>query len=194
MLLFFAGLLLFFGGHAVVFAQDRRAQLIAQYGKPAYMGLVSVVTLAGLLCLIFGYSGFALSELGATQLWLPPTWMKHVTFLVMLPVFPLLFAMYFRGHLARYAKHPMILAVKIWAFAHLLANGTVAAAVLFGAFLVWGILDRISLAKRDRAAGTVFVAGPAWKDAAAVGLGLAVYVFMIMWGHAWIVGVGLIGA
>ena len=45
-------------------------------------------------------------------------------------------------------KHPMLAAVKFWAFAHLLSNGSLADVLLFGGFLAWAVLDRISLKRR----------------------------------------------
>ena len=85
------------------------------------------------------------------MLYTPPTALRHVALLLMLPVFPLLVAAYVPGRIKTMAKHPMLLATKLWALAHLLANGTLADVLLFGGFLVWAVADRISVKRRPAA-------------------------------------------
>jgi uncharacterized membrane protein len=115
--------------------------------------------------------------------------MRHVTMLLMLPVFPLLLAAYLPGRIKTAAKHPMLLAVKLWATAHLLINGTLVAVLLFGAFLAWAVLDRIA-AKRRVVARVVPGALPsAANDAIAIIGGLAIYGVFVVWGHLWLIGV-----
>ena len=92
--------------------------------------------------------GFAEARESSVVLYTPPAWMRHVTFLFMLPVFPLILAAYFPGRIKAAMKHPMLAAVKFWAFAHLLSNGSLADVLLFGGFLAWAVLDRISLKRR----------------------------------------------
>ena len=111
---------------------------------------------------------------------------------LVLPVFVLLLAAYLPGRIQRAARHPMLLAVKLWALAHLLANGTLADVLLFGGFLAWAVVDRISV-KRRAAAGQLR-AGPALpggraNDAIALVGGLGIYVLFVVWAHAWLVGV-----
>jgi uncharacterized membrane protein len=114
--------------------------------------------------------------------------MRHVAMLLMLPVFPLLFAAYLPGRLKRAAKHPMLLAVKFWALAHLLANGTLADVLLFGGFLVWAVADRISM--KHRTQRPLPGAPPsAMNDAIAVVGGIVVYLLFVFWAHAWLIGV-----
>jgi uncharacterized membrane protein len=83
----------------------------------------------------------------------------------------------------------MVLSVKVWAVAHLLANGTLADLALFGSFLVWAILDFAASRRRDRAAGTVRVAGPARNDVLAVIIGVAIWAALVWRVHAWLIGV-----
>ena len=125
-------------------------------------------------------------------LYTPPRFLRHVTFLFMLPVFPLIFAAYLPGRIKSATKHPMLAAVKFWAFAHLLSNGTLADVVLFGAFLAWAVLDRISLKRR---APVALRTAPArrFNDLLAVLLGLGVYLLFIVWAHRWLIGVSPLG-
>lgn len=93
--------------------------------------------------------------------------------LLMLPVFVLVVAAYAPGRIKAAVKHPMVLAVKIWAFAHLLANGDLASVLLFGSFLAWGVVARISLKKRQAANphGAPPVVGPVRNDVIAIVVG-----------------------
>ena len=120
-------------------------------------------------------------------LYSPPTWLRHVALLLMLPVFPLALAAYLPGRIRTATKHPLLAAVKFWALAHLLANGALADVVLFGGFLLWAVADRISL--KHRPPPVLQTAAPGrWNDAIAVVLGLAIYVLVIGWAHVRLFG------
>lgn len=189
MLIFLLGLALFLGIHAVaIVAPGWRAEQVALRGIGAWKALYSIVAAIGLVLLVVGYG---MTRHDVVVLYSPPAALRHLALLLMLPVFPLLFAAYLPGRLRSAAKHPMLLAVKFWATAHLLANGTLADVVLFGAFLAWAVADRISLKRRPAAAAHDAPAAPAgpYNDAIAVVGGLAVYVVFILWAHRWLIGV-----
>ena len=189
MLIFLLGLLLFLGVHAVsIAAPGWRLRQIAQRGEPAWKGMYSVVAGLGLVLLIVGY-GLARRE--PVILYSPPAGLRHLALLLMVPVFPLLFAAYLPGRLSRAAKHPMLLAVKLWASAHLLANGTLVDVILFGTFLAWAVADRISIKRRTAAEAHEVPGAPARaaNDAIAVIGGLLVYAVFLLWGHRWLIGV-----
>ena len=118
--------------------------------------------------------------------------MKHIVFLLMLPVFVLLAAAYIPSNIRRIAKHPMLLAIKIWAFAHLLVNGDLAGILLFGSFLAYGIYDRISVKQRGALGPLGARTGGVSGDIAAFAIGLAAYTFMLVAGHYWFIGIPLI--
>jgi len=187
MLLFVVGLVLFLGVHSIAIVSPgwRDAQ-VAKRGERAWKGLYSVVSILGFALLIYGYG---LARQAPVQLYTPPTAMRHIALALMIPVFPLLLAAYLPGRIKTAAKHPMLLAVKIWATAHLLANGTLVDVLLFGAFLAWAVLDRIA-AKRSAVPRVVPGAPPsALNDAIAVVGGLALYAAFMMGVHRWLVGV-----
>jgi uncharacterized membrane protein len=118
--------------------------------------------------------------------------MRHITLLLMLPVFPLLLAAYLPGRIQSATKHPMLLAVKIWAAAHLLANGTLPDILLFGSFLAWAVADRISL--KRRVAPTVYGAPPSQvNDAIVIIAGIGLYLLFMFWLHKLLMGVAPIG-
>ena len=145
--LLIAGLVIFLGSHSIaIFAPALRARLLAQFGEGGWKGVYSVVSLIGFVMLVYG---FGLARQSPVPLYTSPHWMRHVTFLFMLPVFPLLLASYLPGRIKTTSKHPMLAAVKFWALAHLLCNGTLADVLLFGGFLAWAVMDRISLKRRD---------------------------------------------
>jgi len=189
------GLVLFLGVHMVsIVSPQGRDRWADRMGEGAFKGVYSLVSFVGLALIVWGYG---LAREAPVLLYQPPAAMRHLNALLMLPVFVLLLAAYLPGRIQRMAKHPMLVAVKLWALAHLLANGSLADVLLFGSFLAWAVADRISL-KRRAAAGltrTVPVM-PVGKlnDLIAVVGGLALYLLLVFWAHAWLFGVRPFGA
>jgi len=146
MTLLIVGLVIFFGIHSIsIVAHPLRERLVAAIGVGPFKGAYSLLSLVGFLLMLAGYSALRLEP---RLLYVPPAGLQHLAALLMLPVFPLLLAAYLPGRIRRVAKHPMLVAIKFWALAHLLANGMLADVLLFGSFLVWAVLDRISLKNR----------------------------------------------
>lgn len=200
MLWLIVGLVLFLGVHSMrIVAESRRTALIREYSENRYKLLYSVVSAVGLVLIVVGY-GAARRE--PFMLWLPPVWMAHVAALLMLPAFVLLAAAYVPDNRIRAAVgHPMVLGVKVWAFAHLLANGTLPDLVLFGSFLAWAIADYAASRRRDRrlaaargmdSVGTEVVGGWA-ADGTTVAAGIVVWVVFAVWLHRWLIGVSPFG-
>ncbi len=148
MTLLLCGLFLFIATHSVrIFAEPLRTTLVARMGEWPYKGLLSVLSLLGFWLLLTGY---AQARLETWVVWTPPTFLRHIMWLLMLFALVLLFAAYVpRNHLKKRLKHPMVLSVKVWALAHLLVNGQMHQMVLFGAFLVWAVLNFRAARKRD---------------------------------------------
>lgn len=185
-----AGLVIFLGVHSIaIVSPDLRSRAAARLGEGGWKGLYGLLSLAGFVLLVWG---FGLARETPVVLYTPPGWMRHVTFLFMLPVFPLLLAAYLPGRIKTATKHPMLAAVKFWAFAHLLSNGTLADVLLFGGFLAWAVVDRISLKRRPPQ--RIRTAPPrAINDVIAVVLGLVLYGFFIGWAHLRLFGVSPLG-
>lgn len=189
MTLLIAGLLVFLGVHSIaIVAPTIRDGMRVRLGEGAWKGLYSLLALAGLVMIAYG---FTMARQTSIVLYTPPHWLRHVALLLMLPVFPLLIAAYLPGKIRAVTKHPMLVAVKFWALAHLLANGLLADVVLFGGFLAWAVLDRISLKRRPQALRPTAL-GP-FNDIIAVVLGLAFYVSFILWAHLRLFGVSPLG-
>lgn len=188
MTLLVVGLVLFLGTHSVrIFADGFRSAQVARLGINGWKAIYSVVSIAGFVLLVYGYG---LARESPTVVFVPPPWMRHVTALLTIPAFVLLAAAYVPGtRIKRAVGHPMVAGVKIWAFAHLLANGTLADVVLFGAFLAWAVFDYVAARRRDRAVGRIYPTGPVARDVIAVAIGLAAYVVFAFWLHAWWIGV-----
>ena len=189
MIVFLTGLVLFLGIHSVsIVAPGWRNAQIGLRGERTWKGIYSIASALGLALLIVGY-GMARRE--PVVLYTPPVALRHIALLVMLPVFPLLLAAYLPGRIRSAAKHPFLLATKLWATAHLLANGTLVDVLLFGAFLVWAVADRISVKRRAVAEAHDAPAAPARpiNDAIAVMGGLAIYGVIVLWVHRWLIGV-----
>jgi len=187
MSLLIVGLVLFLGVHSIaIVSPGLRGRAVQSMGEGAWKGLYALVSLAGFVLICYG---FGLARAMPVILYSPPTWLRHVALLVMLPVFPLLIAAYLPGRIKTAAKHPMLAAVKFWALAHLLANGSLADVLLFGGFLAWAVLDRISVKRRTvQAALRTAPPGP-WNDVIAVVLGLGIYALLIVWAHVRLFGV-----
>lgn len=189
MLILMLGLLLFFSVHSVaIISPPWRDRMAGKLGHLTWKGLYALVAIVGLVLIVVGYGQ---ARLDPTILYTPPSWTRHLTFLLLLPVFPLLLAAYLPGRIQRASKHPMLVATKIWALAHLIANGTLADVLLFGAFLVWAVADRISLKRRNPSSPPSLPTTP-WNDLIAVVGGLALYVFFLFVGHAWLIGMPLV--
>ncbi len=169
-----AGLVLFLGVHSVrIVANDWRTRTLAQVGEGTYKGLYSVLSAVGLGLIIYG---FGLAREMPVMLWTSPTGMRHAAALLTLLAFILLTAAYVpRNGIRARVHHPMVLGVKTWALAHLLANGSLAHVLLFGAFLAWGVLDFIAARRRDRMAGTQYPAGTV------AGAAITVVVGVVAW-------------
>jgi uncharacterized membrane protein len=177
------GLVLFIGIHSVaIVAPEWRDRFAAKHGA-AWKSLVVFVSLAGVVGIVKGY---AEARLDPVLLYVTPTWLAHVAALLMLPVFIFFFAPYFPGRIKSTLKHPQLVALKLWAFSHLLVNGTLADVVLFGSLLAWAVVDRISLKRREPRAVPVMVRSSA-NDVILVVIGLVTYVLFVKWLHlAWI--------
>ncbi len=189
-----AGLLIFLGIHSVsIVSRSARDGWVQRLGEGPWKGLYSVAAAVGLVLIVIGY---AAARAEPVVLYQPPVWTRHVALLLMLPSIVLLVAAYTNGHIRRVTKHPMLLATKLWAFAHLLANGTLADVLLFGSFLLWAVADRIAVKRRvvDQHGSAPTRAAPqATNDIIAIVIGLAVYAWFVLQGHAWLIGVSPIG-
>ena len=182
------GLVLFLGAHSArIFADGWRTSVRASLGEGAWKGGYSLLSLAGFGLIVWG---FGLARQAPVVLWVPPMATRHLAGLSMLLSFILLVAAYVPNNgLKARVHHPMVLAVKIWAATHLLANGTLADTVLFGAFLVWAVLDFRSSRQRDRAAGTVYPPGTARGTATVVVVGAIAWAVFAFWAHGALIGV-----
>lgn len=185
MLLLIVGLILFLGIHSIsIVALPLRDRLAAKSDlgwKLAY----SIVSLLGLIMIAKGYAELRLVP---TILYVAPVWLYHVAAILLLPTFVLLVAPYFPGRISAATKHPQLIAVKLWALAHLLVNGTLADILLFGSFLLWAVADRISMKRRPKRAVPAMPASK-MNDAIAVVLGLGAYVAIVFWLHQMLFGV-----
>ncbi|MEF8722061.1 protein NrnU [Candidatus Accumulibacter phosphatis] len=182
------GLVIFLGVHSVrIFADDWRSGVRARIGANAWKGGYSLLSLFGFGLLVWGYGQ---ARLDPVLLWTPMIGTRHFAALLMLPSFILLVAAYVpqNGIKAR-VHHPMVLAVKVWALAHLLANHTLADLLLFGSLLLWSVLDFRSSRQRDRAAGTVYPAGTQAGTVVTVAVGAVAWAVFAFWAHAWLFGV-----
>jgi len=185
-----AGLILFVGTHSIsIVAPYWRDRVVARIGALAWRGLYSLLSLVSLYLIV---KGFALARAAPIVWYSPPEWMHGVARVLMLPVFPLLLAAYMPGRIKTAAKHPMLAAIKLWAFAHLLANGTAADVLLFGAFLAWAVVDRISMKRRPQRAVPALPASK-WNDVIVVVAGFALYFVVVNWVHLRLFGVSPLG-
>jgi uncharacterized membrane protein len=181
------GLLVFLGVHSIgIFAPGWREATMARLGEPAWKASFALASAIGFLLLVHGY---ALARHDPHVLYETPSWMRHVTAVLMLPVFPLLLATYLPGRIKSAVKHPTLTATKAWALAHLLVNGAVADVLLFGGFLAWAVADRIAVGKRAVARRTPGAPPARWNDLVALAGGLLLYVFFVGWAHTRLIGV-----
>jgi uncharacterized membrane protein len=190
MTLLIFGLILFLGIHSAGFlAPSLRNGLIARVGENGWKGIAGFVALIGFAMVVWGYGDMRIAPVA---IWAPPVWTRHLALLLMLPVFPLLVATYLPGRIQRATKHPTLIAVILWGSAHLLANGNLADIVLFGSFLAWASIDRISLMFRT---APPVQGAPESKsnDAIAISIGVMLYFAFLFGAHAWMFGISPLG-
>lgn len=188
MLTLVLGLVIFLGVHSIrIVADPWRARTIARIGEHPWKGLYSLAALAGFALIVWGYGQARMSPV---VLYVPPVWTRHLAALLVLPAFILIAAGNIRGtRIKAKLGHPMVLGTKLWAFAHLLANGMLADVLLFGSFLAWAIVDYTSSRRRDRAAGVVYRPGALGRDVVAVVAGVVAWVVFAFWLHELLIGV-----
>ena len=186
MSLLILGLVVFFGTHAIsIVAPFWRDRVVFMFGAARWRLFYAAFSLLGLLLII---KGFALTRQSPIILYVPQLWTHRVAAVLLLPVFPLLLATYLPGRISAATKHPTLVAVKLWAVAHLLANGTLADLLLFGGFLAWAVAVRISLKRRTPRAVTGLEPLPV-HDWLATIIGLAIYAVVVAWAHQRFIGV-----
>jgi uncharacterized membrane protein len=192
------GLALFLGIHILPAQRGLRARAIAAVGEGIYKLVFSLVSLLGIVLIAWGFAHYRAS--GMIDVWegsvSPKTLgiLKHITIALMLPAVILFVASYLRGRIYTTLKHPMLAGVKLWAAAHLLANGDLGSIILFGSFLGWAVFDRISLKRRSDAGGPPIPVGGWGNDLIAVAVGFVVYLALAFAFHPVVIGVPVVGA
>lgn len=186
------GLVLFLGVHSIrIVADGWRTATIGRIGVLPWKAVYALLSIVGFVLIVWG---FGLARQQPVQLWLPPRGMRHLASLLTLIAFILLAAAYVpRNTIKARLHHPMVLGVKVWALAHLLANGNVAHVVLFGAFLVWAVLSFRAARARDRVAHTVYPAGTPAGTAITVVVGAAAWAVFAFWAHGLLIGIRPVG-
>jgi uncharacterized membrane protein len=184
--IFLSGLIIFFGIHSVaIINASWRDRMVAKLGKYGWKGLYSLLAIAGLTLLVWGYT---LVRAQPVIIFNPAPWLHYISLVLLVPVFPLLVATYYPGRIHAWVRHPMLVATILWAAAHLLVNGTLPAVILFSAFLVWAVADLVSLKHRNTPDVPAIPASPR-NDAIAIIAGLALYALFITHLHSWLFGV-----
>jgi uncharacterized membrane protein len=180
------GLVLFLGVHVFVTMRGQRAALIATWGEWPYKGLFSLVSIAGLVLIGYGFARYR--DAGVIQLWYPPGWTRHIVEALMWPASILVAAAYIPGNIKRTVKHPMLLAVKTWAMAHLCANGDLGGIILFGSVLLWAGYDRVTLRRRSDPGAPPIPVGGVTNDVVAIVVGTLLYLALGFVFHPLVIG------
>lgn len=192
LLVMIAGLVLSLGVHLVVTRRAFRARLISSYGEGPYKIGFSLISAVGVALTLWGFLSYRAT--GVIDVWYPPRVMKHIAEALILPSIILVVASYIRGRIYAKLKHPMLAGIKLWATAHLLANGDLGSIILFGSILAWAVIDRISLKHRTDPGGLPIPVGGARNDVIAIVVGVVVYVAIGALFHPFVLGVPVFGA
>jgi uncharacterized membrane protein len=188
MTLLILGLVIFLGVHSIrIFANDWRRRQVARLGEGPWKGLYSLVSVIGLVLIIVG---FGAARMNSVLLYSPPAWLRHLNIVFTLIAFVLVAAAYVpRNRFKEKIGHPMLAGVKAWALGHLLSIGMLRDVVLFGAFLVWAIVDFVVSRRRDRVMRVVYPAASVTGDVIAVVIGVVVWAAIAFWLHELLIGV-----
>ena len=185
------GLVVFLAPHSLTAFRSARQRVVDRVGLAAYKALYSIVSLVGVALIVYGFALYR--SAGWIDVWYPPSWARHVTVALMWPSIILVVAAYIPGNVKRTLKHPFLVGVKLWAFAHLISNGDLGSIVLFGAILAWAVFDRITLKRRsDPGAPPIQVGGPR-NDLIAIVVGTVLYLALGLWFHPMLIGVFAFG-
>jgi uncharacterized membrane protein len=180
------GLVVFLGAHVFVTRREARAALIGRIGELPYKALFALVSLVGLALIVWGFARYQAE--GYIQLWTPPGFMRHITVALVWPSIVFVTAAYIPGNIKRTLKHPMLVGVKLWAFAHLLSNGDLGGIILFAAILAWAVFDRITFKRRSDAGAPPIPVGGLRNDIIAVVVGTILYLALGFWFHPYVIG------
>jgi uncharacterized membrane protein len=192
LLVMMLGLVLFLGVHTLTTQRELRARLVASAGQSGYKIGYALASTVGLVLIVWGFAQYRAT--GWIDIWYPPKALKHVAVALMLPAVILVVASYIRGRIYTALKHPMLSGVKLWAMAHLLANGDLGSIVLFGSFLAWAVFDRISLKHRADTGAPPIPVGGTGNDLIAVAVGLVAYLALAFAFHPVVIGVPVVGS
>jgi uncharacterized membrane protein len=185
------GLVVFIGTHGFVTMRAQRAALIARIGEWPYKGVFSLLSLVGLWLIGVGFARYRAA--GYIPVWDPPIWTRHIVVTLMWPASICVVAAYIPGDIKRVLKHPMLVGVKLWAVAHLCANGDLGSIVLFGAILAWAVYDRITLKRRSDPGAPPIPIGGRRNDIIAIVVGTVLYLALGFVFHPIVVGVPAFG-
>lgn len=181
MLILILGLVVFLGVHTISTLRDQRKALIGSLGENGYKVAYSVGSLIGLVLIVWGFGAYRAS--GYIPVWTPPRGMAHLVIPLVWIAFVALAAAYApTGKIKSTLKHPMLVGVKTWALAHLLANGDLGSIILFGSLLAWAVYDRISVKRRgDQGPAPASFGRGDWI---AIGAGTALWLFFFTFHNA----------
>jgi uncharacterized membrane protein len=184
------GIVVFLGAHSLTTFRETRTGLIERFGLGAFKSVYSLVSLAGFALIVWGFSRYRAD--GLIPIWTPPVWTRHLAIALMWFAFVALACINpAPGRIRGWLRHPTLVAVKVWALAHLLANGDAGGLLLFGSFLAGAVFDRIAVKKRGDI-GAPRIGSFTRADAIALGAGTLAYLAMIFL-HPVLIGVNVIG-
>jgi uncharacterized membrane protein len=186
------GLAIFIGSHVFITMRSHRAAAVARLGEWPYKGVLSVASLIGIILIVYGFASYRAA--GIIPVWSPPAFMRHLTAALVWPAVVFVVAAYIRGDIARKLKHPMLVGVKLWALAHLLANGDLGGIILFGSILAWAVYDRITLKRRSDPGAPPIPTGGRMNDIIAVAVGTLVFLALGFWFHPAVIGLKVFGS
>ena len=185
------GLIVFLGAHVFVTMRGERAALVAKLGVAPYRLLFSLVSIVGIVLIGYGFAEYRAA--GPIAVWNPPPWTRHIVEGLMWPASIMVVAAYIPGNIKRVLKHPMLVGVKTWAFAHLCANGDLGGMILFGSVLAWAVYDRITLKRRSDPGAPPIPSGGGKNDLIAVVVGTVLYLLLGFVFHPIVIGVPAFG-
>ena len=182
------GLVLFFSIHSARMAAGgfREQQMAVSPGR--WRAIYALFSAIGVALIIWGW---AMYRPDAPELYEPPSWGRHAAMALVWIAFVLVVAAQLpAGRIKAFLKHPFLAGVIAWAVAHLLANGDLASVSMFGAFLAYGVVNRVAVIPRGDPAP---VAMQARSDLIALLVGTALYAAFVLWLHGWLFGAPLVG-
>ena len=189
---FVTGFIIFLISHSAnIFFQNLKTILVKRVGLLLWKFIVSLLAILGFVLMVTHYQE---AKSFSINLWSPNIPILYLSYILNFFAIWLVVSAYVpRNVIKLKLRHPMIIGVKTWAFAHLLVNGDTFSIFVFGLTLAWAVFSFRSsrkmvstIAARQGAKYSIHA------SAATFFIGIMIWLYIIRAGHEYLAGIDLL--